>query len=371
MNLRLPGRVVASAGDHPLDSRESRQPVIEFSNVRKMYGEHAAVANLNITVNSGEWLTLLGPSGCGKTTTLRMAAGFVSPDGGTICLQGADVTHVPPEKRGLGIVFQNYALFPHMTVADNVAFGLRRRHLSRQDVRDRVADALNLVQLTGLDTRKPSQLSGGQQQRVALARAVVIRPSALLLDEPLSNLDAALRDEMRVELRQLQRRLDITTLFVTHDQEEALALSDRVAVMNAGQCVQIGTPWEVYERPMDEFTARFLRFRNILKGREVAREAGWVDVELQPGVVVRVIAGPNAVRRDAVTIAIRPERLQLVEGGDLRGLVKEVTYLGEQARCLIESAVGLLTVATSAGIAPHMGDRVGVAFPSQAGIEVL
>jgi ABC-type Fe3+/spermidine/putrescine transport system ATPase subunit len=355
----------------PTPANAPTRPVIEFRHVSKTYGDHHAVSDVSMTIGEGEWVTLLGPSGCGKTTTLRMVAGFIAPDSGAVLLQDRDVTRVPPEKRGLGIVFQNYALFPHMTVADNVAFGLRRRGLPRQEVQQRIREALDLVQLSGLDRRKPGQLSGGQQQRVALARAVAIQPSALLLDEPLSNLDAALRDEMRVELRQLQRRLEITTLFVTHDQEEALALSDRVAVMNGGRCVQMGEPREVYERPMDEFTARFLRFRNILRGKAAARGDGWIDVELRPHLIVRALAIPEQAAREAVTIAIRPERLRLSEDAPLRGLIMEVTYLGEQVRCMVETEIGILTIAADSGSAPKMGERVGVVFPSLNAQEVV
>src|SRR5438445_3989575 len=255
-------------------SRDSCRPAavsqVELATVSKLYGETAAVDNVSLTVHEGEFFALLGPSGSGKSTLLRLVAGFIRPTQGTIRIGGEPVGHIPPSHRQIGMVFQSYALFPHLNVFRNVAFGLEVRKTSREEIGRRVSDALALVQLTGLEYRRPSQLSGGQQQRVALARALVIRPKVLLLDEPLGALDRRLRAEMQVELRQIQRRVGITTIFVTHDQEEALTLSDRVALMRAGRIVQLGTPHEVYDHPVSTFAATFLGDSNFLPGTSVA-----------------------------------------------------------------------------------------------------
>ncbi|MEU6719016.1 ATP-binding cassette domain-containing protein [Nonomuraea sp. NPDC046802] len=268
--------------------------------------EGARVLDLErLSIRKGEFLSILGPSGCGKTTLLNSIAGFVRPTAGRIVIDGSDVTDRPPYRRGLGMVFQNYALFPHMTVAANVAYGLRVRRLDRAEREERVREALRLVGLEGYAERRPKQLSGGQQQRVALARALAIRPAVLLLDEPLSNLDAKLRREMRMELRAIQRRIGTTMIFVTHDQEEALALSDRVAVMNGGRIEQLGTPDEVYRRPATRFVAQFIGAANVLEGTVTA--SGGLDVG---GITVGCGPLPVGVGERAV-VAIRPERIRL------------------------------------------------------------
>ena len=296
-----------------------------------------------MTVQSAELVGLLGPSGCGKTTTLRVVAGFEQPDAGEILVKGQPITHLPPHRRNIGIVFQSYALFPHMTVFQNVAYGLRVRGLTRPEIAPRVARVLDLVQLAGLGERYPRQLSGGQQQRVAVARAIVIEPSLLLLDEPLSNLDAKLRQEMRGELRQLQRRLEIATIFVTHDQEEALALADRVAVMNEGRIEQIGTPEAIYSRPRTRFVAGFIGECNFLAGR-VGAGSG-TDVEFRSGtMVVRVpVTPPGPAPGSRGTLAVRPEVLRILPAGEpppaganvATGTVREITYLGASRRCRV------------------------------------
>jgi spermidine/putrescine ABC transporter ATP-binding subunit len=240
------------------------EAALALHGLEKRFGDHAAVAGIDLLVRHGEFVTLLGPSGCGKTTTLNLVAGFMPPSAGTILLDGRSMDGLPPFRRDLGVVFQDYALFPHMTVAENVAFGLRMRGVPKTQVGARVEDALAMVKLGGFGDRRPQHLSGGQRQRVALARALVIRPKMLLLDEPLSNLDLKLREEMRLEIAQLQRQLGIATVFVTHDQGEALALSDRVAVMNAGRIEQYGTPAEIYERPRSRFVAAFIGNINIV-----------------------------------------------------------------------------------------------------------
>ncbi|MEU4225563.1 ABC transporter ATP-binding protein [Nonomuraea sp. NPDC026600] len=271
--------------------------------------EGARVLDLEgLSIRKGEFLSILGPSGCGKTTLLNCVAGFVQPTAGRIVIDGTDVTDRPPYRRGLGMVFQNYALFPHMTVAGNVAYGLRIRRLDRAERDERVREALRLVGLEGYADRRPRQLSGGQQQRVALARALAIRPAVLLLDEPLSNLDAKLRAEMRVELRAIQRRIGTTMVFVTHDQEEALALSDRVAVMNGGRIEQLGSPDEVYRRPATRFVAQFIGAANVLEGTVADGRLDVDGILLDPG-PLPLRPGGRAV------VAIRPERIRLSTPG--------------------------------------------------------
>jgi spermidine/putrescine ABC transporter ATP-binding subunit len=256
---------------------------VELRGVSKHFHEVRAVDDISLTVRPGEFLSLLGPSGCGKTTTLRLIAGFEQADGGRILIADDDVTSYPAYRRNIGMVFQNYALFPHMTVRDNVGFGLRMRRVTTGEIGARVKRVLDLVRLSGLDHRYPRQLSGGQQQRVALARALVIEPQVLLLDEPLSNLDAKLREEMRVELKQIQQQVGITTVFVTHDQEEALTLSDQVVVMNQGRIVQQGAPAEIYERPAHSFVAGFIGQANLFWAHVVGPEDGLLRVHAEEG----------------------------------------------------------------------------------------
>ncbi len=257
-------------------------PIVELRNITKSYDSHVVLKNINLNINNGEFLTLLGPSGCGKTTTLRLIAGFETPDIGSIIINGHDMSALPPHKRSVNTVFQSYALFPHMTVFDNVAFGLKMTKIPKSEIKDRVMEALQVVKLSSYASRKPAQLSGGQQQRVAVARAVVNRPLVLLLDEPLSALDAKLRFEMQEELKQLQQKLKITFVLVTHDQEEALSISDRVVVMNEGEIQQIGTPRSVYEEPANLFTAQFVGDINIFDAQVV---------DIQDGVVIADVEG--------------------------------------------------------------------------------
>ncbi len=306
---------------------------VELRGIVRRYGATVAVREVSLTVSRGEFFTLLGPSGCGKTTLLRIVAGLLPPDAGDVLFDGRAVTHLPPWERNIGMVFQNYALWPHLTVFDNVAFGLVERRLPPREIRTRVHEALELVGLQGLAHRFPSQLSGGQQQRVALARALVMRPGLLLLDEPLSNLDAKLRAQMRSELVRLQRELGITTLYVTHDQEEALVLSTRIAVMRAGEVVQVGRPRELYEQPRDPFVADFLGGANLLAGTVVeSREA--VVVRLNSGEVLHSAhRPPSAAPGAAVVVAIRPEHLRLcppdaADAPALEGTVRMVVDLG-------------------------------------------
>ena len=283
---------------------------VKLENIGKRYGEQWVVRDVNLHIRRGEFYTFLGPSGCGKTTLLRMIAGFVTPDQGVISLDDQPVQHVPPWRRDVGMVFQNYALWPHLTVFENVAFGLRERKVSRSEIVQRVNQALQLVDLAGTESRRPSQLSGGQQQRVALARTLVIQPRVLLLDEPLSNLDAKLRVEMRIELLKLQRDLGLTTIYVTHDQEEALAMSTRVAVMNHGQVVQAGEPRTIYEQPAHEFVAAFVGQSNLFSGKVLRQAGAWVEIDTeQDGVIKASLPPSSALIRvgEPVVYSIRPE----------------------------------------------------------------
>ena len=307
------------------------EPALRLSGLTRRFGAHVAVDGIDLDVAPGEFVTLLGPSGCGKTTTLNMIAGFLAPDAGRILLAGRQVEDLPPFRRDLGMVFQDYALFPHMTVAENVAFGLKMRGVPEAEAALRVREALALVKLDGLDARRPLQLSGGQRQRVALARALVIRPAMLLLDEPLSNLDLKLREEMRIEISALQRRSGIATIFVTHDQGEALTMSDRIAVMRAGRIEQLGRPTEIYERPATRFVAGFIGSINMLPARVAgppdAQGMAALDCGAGPA-QARVPGGAGAT----VTLTIRPERLRLGEAppGAIAwpAAIERIIYLG-------------------------------------------
>lgn len=327
-----------------------------LTGLQKSYGLAQAVQDVNITVAKGEFVSLLGPSGCGKTTTLQMIAGFVEPTSGAIQLDGVDLLRLPPSQRGLGIVFQSYALFPHMTVSQNVAFGLEMRKFPRGEVRKRVTDALALVGLADKGERFPRQMSGGQQQRVALARALVIRPSMLLLDEPLSNLDAKMREEMQIELRQIQRELGTTTILVTHDQQEALALSDRIVVMNAGQVEQVGTPLDVYERPATPFVASFLGTTNVFRGVGNGMQVCFAGHHVP---VARMVAGP-------VEFTVRPEKLVLLQpgAGGLPGMVKTRVFQGGHWLYQVETPAGrTIVIRQNDGTAtPGEGEAVVLGF---------
>ncbi|WP_374655463.1 ABC transporter ATP-binding protein [Dongia sp.] len=280
----------------------------------KRYGSVAALDGVDLTFTDGEFFGLLGPSGSGKTTLLRAIAGFIELDAGEIRIDGTDISRIAVHQRDIGMVFQNYALFPHMSVADNIAFGLDVRGVPAVKIRQRVGESLDLVRLSGLEQRRPRQLSGGQQQRVALARALVTRPKVLLLDEPLSALDKHLRQEMQVELRRIQRQIGITTIFVTHDQEEALTLSDRVAIFNKGRVVQAGSPRAVYESPVDRFAAGFLGEANFMEGKVAGTLGGEARVSLPDGTELVVAAG-NLGLGDPVLVALRPEKIGIEPGG--------------------------------------------------------
>jgi ABC-type Fe3+/spermidine/putrescine transport system ATPase subunit len=313
---------------------------IRFDAVTKRFGEAFALNQVTLSIRRGEFMTLLGPSGCGKTTLLNLAAGFFSPDGGDILIDGQAVNDVPTYKRQIGLMFQNYALFPHMSVTGNVAYGLKVRRVPRHERDRRIAEVLALVKLTGFEDRRPRQLSGGQQQRVALARALVINPSVLLLDEPFSALDKNLRASMQVELREIQRKLKVTTILVTHDQSEALSLSDRLAVMSEGRLRQLGTPEEIYRRPCDRFVASFVGDANILRGRLDSIGGPFAIVALGAE-RVKVPPGPLAgiALLATVDLFVRPEQLELVDAthaSATSGRVVAQVYQGGHVDILVE-----------------------------------
>ena len=321
----------------------------------KRFDDYVAVAEADFSIAQGEFFSMLGPSGCGKTTTLRMIAGFETPTSGAIRLEGADVSRVPPHKRNVNTVFQHYALFPHMTVWDNVAYGPRSLRKSKAEVKRRVDELLDVVRLTDFAKRKPGQLSGGQQQRVALARALVNYPSALLLDEPLGALDLKLRHVMQFELKRIQREVGITFVYVTHDQEEALTMSDRIAVMNAGNVEQIGTPSEIYDRPSTVFVASFIGQANLWHGRQVGRSGDLVEVEVL-GSRVRARPGDTTIETGGqATVMVRPERLrvsmQAPTAGDLVSVPATVTDLTFQGPVVRLS----LTAPDESAIIAHVG----------------
>jgi putative spermidine/putrescine transport system ATP-binding protein len=315
---------------------------IRLDGITKRFpGGVVAVDGIDLAVEPGEFFSLLGPSGCGKTTTLRIIAGFETPDDGRVVVGRRDLTHVPVHRRGIGMVFQSYALFPHRTVAENVAFGLRMRGLGRSEITERVRAALAQVKLTGYEDRRPGQLSGGQQQRVALARAIVIRPPVLLCDEPFGALDRKLRQAMQVEVKELQRALGLTLVFVTHDQEEALAMSDRLAVMNAGRLEQVGTPSEIYDRPRTRFVAEFIGEINLFDGR--LADGRFIATD------GRVLPAPPAPPGSR-TLALRPENIALVPPGTgvLDGVIADARFLGDQV---------LYTIAIADGLQVHAKER--------------
>ena len=342
-------------------------PEIQLLDLQKRFREVRAVDGVSLEIGSGEFFSLLGPSGCGKTTTLRMIGGFELPTGGTILLRGRDITNDPPDKRPVNMVFQNYALFPHLNVGDNVAFGLKRKGVPRDETVRRVGETLELVHLTGYEKRRPNQLSGGQQQRVALARALVNRPNVLLLDEPLGALDLKLRRQLQVELKRIQTEVGITFVYVTHDQEEALTMSDRIAVMQAGKVEQLGTPEELYDRPATRFVADFIGSTNLMRGR--IQEDGWV--RLTSGDIAPVAHDGLAAGTD-VELSVRPEAIVLVPVDAQRAIqatVEQAAYLGSTISYRLRTGGGLaLTVISpKAGIRLPVGSDVAVTWsPSEA-----
>ena len=332
--------------------RNDGSPVIEIDHVTKRFDDYIAVSDADFTIGAGEFFSMLGPSGCGKTTTLRMIAGFDTPTEGAIRLEGVDVSRVPPNKRNVNTVFQHYALFPHMTVWDNIAYGPRSRKKDKEQVKKDVDEMIDVVRLTEFALRKPAQLSGGQQQRVALARALVNYPSALLLDEPLGALDLKLRHVMQFELKRIQRELGITFVYVTHDQEEALTMSDRIAVMNAGKVEQIGTPTEIYDRPATVFVAGFIGQANLWHGRQTGRaNRDYVEVDIL-GTTLKARPGDTLIETGGqATLMVRPERVRVTmeqPTGDLAAVpakVVDLTFQGPVLRLSLAAADGSPVVA--------------------------
>jgi putative spermidine/putrescine transport system ATP-binding protein len=316
---------------------------IELRNLAKSYGSAQAVRDLSFSLNKGEMIALLGPSGCGKTTTLRMVAGFIRPTSGQILVRGQDITTLPPHKRDSGLVFQNYALFPHMTVTENIAFGLKRRGVQSGELRTRIAAIIEKLKLTGLESRYPRQLSGGQQQRVAVARALVINPAILLLDEPFSNLDAKLRENTGFELRRIQQELGLTSIFVTHDQHEAMSIADKIAVMHQGVIEQIGTATEIYEKPRTRFVADFIGKANFLKAVIEDPAAGLIRLSAVPDLSLKVSGWSLPQRGDVVEVMVRPENISLRKGaheGGIHAVVDVLSYQGASAHLILQLAGG-------------------------------
>ena len=313
---------------------------LEIKDVHKSFGKNHVVKGINLSIGDGEFLCLLGPSGCGKTTLLRMIAGLTETDEGQIIINGKDMTDLPPDKRSNGMVFQNYALFPHMTVEQNIAYGLKRHRVPKDETKRRVQFGLEMVRLEGLGKRYPRELSGGQQQRVALARALVMNPDLLLLDEPLSNLDAKLRKEMRLEIRNIQKKLNVTTIFVTHDQEEALTMADTIAIMNGGVVEQLGSPLEMYEHPNTQFVASFIGGTNLIEGEVVTSEGNAVTVRCGK-TMLRGLTNNTLTPGQKVITSQRPERLRLHANGEtggncVRGKITTRVYLGASIRFIVD-----------------------------------
>jgi iron(III) transport system ATP-binding protein len=321
------------SGDTPMSK-------LMLKDLTKRFDNLAAVNHISLDVDEGEFVTLLGPSGCGKTTTLRTIAGFYQPDEGEVRFNERLMNNVPPAKRNTAMCFQSYALFPHMNVWENIAFGLKMRKIPIEEQKERVGEALDMLSLAGMDKRKPSQLSGGQQQRVALARAIVTQPDILLFDEPLSNLDAKLRVQVRVEIKEMQKRLGITSIYVTHDQDEALAISDRIVVMNEGEIEQVGDPQSIYLHPKTSFVAGFIGLANILQGRVLAREGDRVDLETPFG-KLRAFAGDfPANAGDKVKFSFRPENLTLYKDGDsnrIGATILHAIFMGDATDLFIDA----------------------------------
>jgi spermidine/putrescine transport system ATP-binding protein len=362
------------------DGPESALPAIELSGVVKEYHAHGetvrAVRGIDVTIGQGEFFSLLGPSGCGKTTTMRMIAGFEELTEGSVFLHGKDVSDVPANKRDVNMVFQSYALFPHMSVYENVAFGLRRKGTPKDEIKRRVGDILEIVDLTGREKRRPREMSGGQQQRVALARALVNRPRALLLDEPLGALDLKLRQQMQVELKRIQREVGITFVYVTHDQGEALTMSDRIAVMNDGIIEQLGAPRDIYERPATKFVAGFIGTSNLLSGKvgEVSGDCAIISYGEDGRIMVPLGDGRTAAPGDRLELTVRPEKIEIAterpgddNGSRVRATVSEVVYLGTATNYHVTTASGddvtvFLQNATNADDIAARGDDVWLSW---------
>jgi len=356
-----------------LSAQSPGSQTLELEQVAKRLGGVDIINSLSIKIDASEFVTFLGPSGCGKTTLLRIIAGFISPDYGSVKIGGIDVTSKPVNRRNIGMVFQHYGLFPHMTVAQNVAYGLRIRRVAKSERRTRVHDALSLVHLEKAGDKHPRQLSGGEQQRVAVARALVTEPRVLLMDEPLSNLDAKLREEMRLEIKRLQRELGITTIFVTHDQEEALTMSDRIAVISAGQVQQFGSPQEIYGKPASEFVARFVGKSNLMRARIVGRDENGLILIGPRGLKLRAANPQDDVQVGTdVNVSIRPEAVALrqklsatAEANEAFATVEDITFMGAYTwtEVALESGVRMSIQSQPHGLS--LGDRVSASWRDQ------
>ncbi len=344
---------------------------LELDHVQKKFATALVVTNFSLHIERGEFISFLGPSGCGKTTTLRMIAGFETPSAGAIRINGLDLTNQPPNRRNIGMVFQSYALFPNMTVANNIGFGLHIARKPAREIKQRVAEMLALIHLSQFGNRYPYQLSGGQQQRVALARALAIQPQVLLLDEPLSALDAKIRLSLRQEIRTIQRQLGITTIYVTHDQEEALSLSDRIVVMNEGRIEQIGTPFEIYNFPKTPFVASFVGTLNLLRGQIADSQRGAIEMDgqeiLAPHMIAKIKTG------EPVIVALRPETIALggttPAGNKLHGTIQDIHFLGSIVRIRVrfqQNAIFFDQFNNPNLALPQRGEKVTVTFPSEA-----
>jgi putrescine transport system ATP-binding protein len=359
------------------------QPLVRFDGVSKRFGGVPAVERLSLDIYEGEFFALLGPSGSGKSTLLRMLAGFEQPSEGRILLDGQDISQVPPHRRPVNMMFQSYALFPHLSVAGNVAFGLKQDNLPKAEIDERLRDILKLVQLEGFDERKPYQLSGGQRQRVALARALVKRPRVLLLDEPLSALDRKLREETRFELIELQRRLGLTFIMVTHDQDEAMALSDRIGIINEGRLVQVATPSEIYEQPSSRWVAGFVGDVNLIEGHLIETGPAGSVVECAAGGRLRVAQKVDVVPGTLLWVAVRPEKIEVLNdaatGGEnsFVGAVTDIGYLGDSSmfKVKLDNGLVLRAAATNRTRAVEQsvrrGDRVCLCWPHDAGVVLV
>jgi ABC-type Fe3+/spermidine/putrescine transport system ATPase subunit len=351
----------------------TKASAVDLRNVTLAYGPFVAVKDVSLSIRKGEFVTLLGPSGCGKTTILRSIAGLVQPTGGEIDVAGRRIDNIPIHKRNIGLVFQNYALFPHKSVFDNIAFGLKYRNVEKSAIAQKVKRALDMVRLPGVEKKLPSEMSGGQQQRIALARAIVIEPDVLLLDEPLSALDANLREEMRTELKIIQREVGITTIFVTHDQEEALAMSDRIVVMNKGVIEQEGSPEDVYRRPESRFVASFLGQSNLLEGRIASIGAGGVAaVTLSNGSAIKVNAPASAREGTLVTLVVRAQKVILGspdKPSAIPGRIVSASYLGGTAAYFVDAdGIRLQSVATIDDRVWREGEAVSITIAPGDGL---
>lgn len=342
-------------------------PFIRFDKVSKAFGSLTVVDKLDLDIQKGEFVSMLGPSGSGKTTLLMLLAGFERPTDGTVSVDGKRIDQLPPHKRNMGVVFQNYALFPHMTIAENVAFPLQMRNASKADTQDRVKRVLDMVQLGTMLERKPSQLSGGQQQRVALARALVFEPKVVLMDEPLGALDKQLRERMQLDIRELHHRLGLTIVFVTHDQSEALTMSDRIAVFNRGKIEQIGSPSQIYDHPSSQFVAEFIGETNLIDGKVSGSNNGQTQIRLANGQNIRVDAQAPLHEGQDIRLSLRPERLRLnindTSGNNLPATIRDIVYHGDHLRVALDFAgQSLVTKADRSFQTMKIGDQATVSF---------